>query len=363
MAQLNSEKVLANLLGDVISLSDAKLPLADQPPELFPQAYQRCSEWLKDPTNRLTLRYVDQSSWPGVINAAINANQSTIEGTEYHHLSQRINRNESGIIFNSLHNKITDTEQEFNRINNSINVESDYQKIKVFSSCSSLISITEDTVSIFENGKHLRIGRNISESKFSLLLNRIADRASDGYQGVLTAIAEFDAWHQEKFSAKALYTNFIDPQEQLKNLKLALLATQYQFNSLPELSTFKLNLASQPMVDLQEFQAAPVREYRKLGLSRVKVADIIALKPEGKGWDLEDRGPDYIFKMAEAIVAGDFIPTYPKQLSSPTNDNGVVLEKRGNYYGITVNGRHRVAALKGMDPELTVWAEVTEALI
>lgn len=88
---------------------------------------------------------------------------------------------------------------------------------------------------------------------------------------------------------------------------------------------------------------------RSLGLMEVGV-DAIVSGPYGSSWDLLDRGQDYVLDFAEAIREGK---VDLGRMEPP------VLFELGGLYGVFYDGRHRVAALKGLGEEgVAIKAEV-----
>ena len=136
----------------------------------------------------------------------------------------------------------------------------------------------------------------------------------------------------------------------LQNEQLsAMLSQQYVQSGLPDtLEDFALRLAALPFIhldDVGDFSSLN-QTTRKEEPSEILVHEIVGTaSPGDTSWELggrgEDRGTEYLYKMAQALQSGMVMPYRPGE--------EIHLFKIGNDYYIGNNGRHTVAASKAFN--------------
>jgi hypothetical protein len=132
----------------------------------------------------------------------------------------------------------------------------------------------------------------------------------------------------------------------------------YAHYEVPQLEEFREHLRKQRYVHLNTY----INSRQMVGGAEVVQdvpVDLIIGTSEGDSWDFTDRHRDedsipeeYVWKMAQALKAGMLrLPSTAEPIS--------LVELDGNYF-VMNNGRHRIAALKGMkgDNVVAVGAEV-----
>lgn len=141
-------------------------------------------------------------------------------------------------------------------------------------------------------------------------------------------------------------------------------ARRFSGHTRPGAERFVRRLLSAPFAELEDFgfnsdAFATLVESGASEQQVVPVSRVLGCKPEGVGWYLTDRSPadnpsSYLYSLAEAIRAGTFNPDKDRW--------DICLFQLGAAYFVTTNGRHRLAAMKGLvGPPITVSARVEPA--
>ena len=127
-------------------------------------------------------------------------------------------------------------------------------------------------------------------------------------------------------------------------------ARRFSGHALPGRERFERRLKSAPFAEQEVFGWntggwISVFEGSETSQATVRVDQILGCKPDGEGWFLTDRSSaadpaHYVYRFAEKIRVGAFQPD--------KNNRDIGLFQFGRAYFVTLNGRHRIAAMKGL---------------
>ena len=126
----------------------------------------------------------------------------------------------------------------------------------------------------------------------------------------------------------------------------------YEHVEIPPLEEFRANLRSLRYVDLNQYLNNLLTEGGEVITQDVPV-DLIIGTSVGQSWDFTDRQRDknttpeeYVWNIARALKEG----TLRLSVKSET----IILTEINGLYFVSLNGRHRIAAMKGMKGENVV---------